>query len=380
MSIARNMGIHARVLTAAVLIICASTFTLGNFGVGIIKQFVTLRFSQRIDFMTEYLAKNAELGILIDEQKLLQGLARSMLDERDVAGVEIENAKKVILVNEARDIPGPYMTTQKTVILSQTQEDSLGFDLVGGSISNGYIGIVRVKYSTKGIDDLVDAMKQRFVLIAFGLTIISCLIFYFISRSIVLPIISLAETARKVSMGNRAIRAASGNSPEAQELAIAFNEMLDSLAKGRKTLIQAYEKMARQETLAEVGKFSMMIAHEVKNPLGIIKSSLEILKKDLEIAESNIALTYAEEEIKSLNELIESFLMFSKPTKLNFSLIDLNKLVEQAVLGFEIQLDSEDMKIKSVIPEEPFYAEADFDLLSRGINNIIKKNRWSIPN
>ena len=60
--------------------------------------------------------------------------------------------------------------------------------------------------------------------------------------------------------------------------------------------------MAKQETLAEMGKFSMMIAHEVKNPLAIIKSSLQQLKDDLNISDNNIALTYAEEEILRLNE------------------------------------------------------------------------------
>ena len=375
MKFSENIGIHARVLLAAVLLISASTFTLGYFGVEIINKFVTLRFNQRIDFMTEYLAMNAELGILIDEQKLLHGLAMSMLDENDIAGIEIENIKGKKLVDETRNIAGPYKLVEKKVVLSETKKGRTGMELIGGNgenRGNSHIGIVRVKYSLKGIEDLVAVMKQRFVLIALGLTLISCLIFYFISRSLVLPLISLAETARKVSKGNRSIRAASGNTPETKKLAEAFNDMLDSMAKSRKTLVEAHEKMAKQESLAEMGRFSMMIAHEVKNPLAIIKSSLEMLKKDLNIPDSTMTLNYAEEEIARLNELIESFLMFARPAKANFALTDLNRLAEQVVMGFGIQYNSEDIEIRSSIPDSEFFAEADFDLLSRGINNIIK--------
>ena len=370
-----NIGIHARVLVAAVFLISASTFTLGYFGVEIINKFVTLRFNQRIDFMTEYLAMNVELGILIDERKLLHGLAMSMLDENDIAGIEIENIKGKKLVDERRNIAGPYKLVEKKVVLSETKEGKTGMELIegnGGNLGNSHIGIVRVKYSLKGIEDLVGVMKQRFVLIALGLTLISCVIFYFISRSLVLPVISLAETARKVSKGNRSIRAGSGNTPETKRLAEAFNDMLDSMAKSRETLVHAHEKMAKQEIMAEMGRFSMMIAHEVKNPLAIIKSSLEMLKKDLNIPDNTMTLNYAEEEIVRLNELIESFLIFARPAKTNFALTDLNRLAEQVVMGFEIQYNSEDIEIRSSIPDSEFFAEANFDLLSRGINNIIK--------
>ena len=368
----KNIGIHARVLLAAAFIISASTFTLGYFAVETINKFVTLRFNQRIDFMVKYFAINVELGILIDERKLLQGLAMSILDEDDIAGVEIENIKGEKLVDETKNISGPYKLIEKKVVLSETKEGKSGMELIGANGKKNHIGIVRVKYSLKGINDLIKVMKQRFIFTALGLTLVSCVIFYFISRSFVLPVIFLAKTARKVSKGNRSIRAASGNTPETKRLAKAFNEMLDSIAKSRKILIQTNEKMAKQETLAEMGKFSMMIAHEVKNPLAIIKSSLEMLKKDLNIPDDTMTLNYAEEEIIRLNELIESFLIFARPGKPEFALTDLNKLVYQVVTGFEIQYNSEEIEIRSSIPDCRFLSEADFDLLSRGINNIVK--------
>ena len=368
----KNIGIHARVLSGAIILISAATLTLSYLGVNIINQFVTQRFDQRINFMTQYLALNSELGILIDEQNLLQGLAYNMLNEDDIAGVEIQDNTGRILVKESKKIKGPFAGVEKKVFLSETESNGDWMRSITGDTDPGFIGLVRVKYSIRGIEDLVLQMKKRFVYIALALTLLSGIIFYFISRSLVAPVISLAETARKVSMGNRSIRAASGNTPEIARLANAFNDMLDSLAAGRRTLVQAHEKMIRQETLAEVGKFSMMIAHEVKNPLAIIKSSLEMLKADFNMPEDNILLTYAEEEIVRLNKLIESFLMFARPAKLKFAQVDLNRMMEQIIMGFEIQYDSDDIQLNYDIPEPVFEAEADFDLLSRGISNIIK--------
>jgi signal transduction histidine kinase len=367
----KNIGIHARVLSAAILLITATTLTMGYLGVNIINQFVTQRFSQRIDFMAQYLALNCELGILIDEQTLLKGLANNLLKENDMAGVEIQDHTGRELVLEVRDMQGPFSTVEKRVYLSETEDNGEWMRRMTGSTGTNFIGLVRVTYSTRGIEDLISQMKQRFVYIALALTLFSWVIFYFISRSLVAPVICLAETARKVSMGNRTVRAASGNTPEIAKLANAFNNMLDSLAAGRNTIVQAYEKMSRQEALAEVGKFSMMIAHEVKNPLAIIKSSLEMLKSDLDIPAENILLSYAEEEIVRLNNLIESFLIFSRPTRPKFDLVDLNRMMEQVLMGFEIQYDSDDIRFEYLIPEESFEAEADFDLLSRGISNII---------
>ena len=97
-----------------------------------------------------------------------------------------------------------------------------------------------------------------------------------------------------------------------------------------------------------------------------------MLKTDLQIPGDNIPLTYAEGEIVRLNNLIESFLMFSRPTKPKFAMVDLNRMMEQVLVGFEIQYDAEEIRLNYKIPETPFEAEADFDLLSRGISNIIQ--------
>ncbi|SMC76933.1 Signal transduction histidine kinase [Desulfocicer vacuolatum DSM 3385] len=368
----RNTGIHTRLLVTAILVITSSTITLGYSGLSMVKRLVSERFNQQIDYMTEQLAVNAELGILIEESSLLEGLAKSVLNEKDVVGVEITDNKGRLIAKQSRFYNGPFLIKEKKVILSQTDTDGFDLEIIAGSTDKRHIGFVRIKYTMQGIQELYKAMAQRFVLLSLGLALSSCIIFFLISHSLVRPVISLANVANLVSKGDNSIRALPGTIPETRRLAFAFNDMLDSIERNRKALIGAQARLSRQEALAEVGKFSMMIAHEVKNPLAIIKSSLSMLKKDLKIPEDNLLLNYTEEELTRLNTLIESFLMFSRPTKPNLISTDINQVVEQVVLGFELQYDSKFFKINSSIPDEKCITLADADLLSRALSNIIR--------
>jgi len=372
MSLLKRIGIHLRILSSVVLIIISLTMSLGYFGVSIINQFVSKRFDKHIDFMAEHLARNSELGLLVDQPELLRGLALQMVNEEDIAVIKILNKKNALVVDVSSKIKGPYKIIEKDV-KTRISVSSQDFFFSSDSDDNkAVIGKIKIMYSTGQIKSLLDQMKTKFIVTSSVLAVFSCIAFYFISRSIVMPLNSLVYTAKEVSLGNRKIRAVYGDTPETARLAAAFNEMLDSLAYSRMELIKAHEKMAKQESLAELGKFSMMIAHEVKNPLGIIKSSLEILKRELNVSKDYIPYKYSIEELSRLNDLIESFLMFSKPASPKFKRIDLNAVVNQVIMGFEIRYEKSDLKIISEIPETPFFTEADFDLIARAVSNIIK--------
>ena len=158
----KNIGIHARLLSAAVILITATTLTLGDVGVYIISQFVTKRFHQRIDFMTQYLALNCELGILIGEQDLLQGLAENMLKEDDIADVKILDHDDRVLAQGTRRITGPFKQIEKGVFSSDPQESADWIGNMARDFGPDSIGRVQITYSVQGIKDLMARMKKWF--------------------------------------------------------------------------------------------------------------------------------------------------------------------------------------------------------------------------
>lgn len=366
-------------MIAAVALITLTTVMLDVVGVKITRRFMLKRFEDRVAFLAKYLALNSEVGVLIGDRAGLKSLALNLLGEEDVARVVITDSKRQPLVDLDREVPGPLSVVEMPVLLKKSGEENMlftptpknPFDISPPAFTET-IGSVRIHFSTHGIDQLMIVITRQFIWVTLGLVGIGGGVFFFISRAIVRDIRRLVETARKVGRGDYDLRATGGALPETAELAGAFNAMLDSLEGSRQALAKAQQEMIRQKSLAEMGKFSLMIAHEVKNPLGIIKSSLDILKKDLNLSEENVMVAYIEDEIRRLNHLIEEFLAFARPARPTLREVDLNELLKDIVDRFEIQHPESEIRFRTVIPPRSFQIQGDRDLLARGIGNIIK--------
>jgi signal transduction histidine kinase len=163
-----------------------------------------------------------------------------------------------------------------------------------------------------------------------------------------------------------------GRLPETNALAVSFNAMLDSLNESQASLERVHRKMLKQRALADMGKFSLMIAHEFKNPLGIIKSSLDILKKDIDMNVGQTMVDYIEDEIVRLNRLIEDFLLFSKPVDPVLREVDLNQTFADVAQRIQMIYSEEDIHFILKIPSTAVIASADRDLLIRAFGNIIE--------
>lgn len=382
----KRFGIHIQLLVSAVLLITMTTFTLRYIAVKMIHQFVQSRFDERMHFLAKYLALNAELGILIDEKAMLHRLAENLLSEKDVMCVRIEDNNHRVLadvsklqkglecnnsVKDNRFSSSLVSVIETSVTLRDTSEEisSMNFSPIGDK-KEQIIGKVRITYSLEGIHILLTTMKRQFLWLSVILAGVSVSIYYFISRSLVSQITQLVKATQKVAEGDLSLRVSPGSLPETRELSIAFNAMLDSLQESQHALDNAQKEMFRQKTLAEMGKFSMMIAHELKNPLSIIKTSLDILKNDE--TSKLLMIEYIDDEIKRLNRLIEDFLTFAKPVMPVFTQTDANALVNDVIIKFEMTITGYDIKIESVISESPCMVECDADLIKRTIENILK--------
>jgi len=368
-----RFGIHIRLLFAAMMLITAVTSTLGYMGLNITHQFVQSRFEDRMTFLARYLALNSELGILISQKSALESLAQNLLSEKDVVQVSIQDEKGNTLADARKETPrtgvGKLYQVDVPVVLSRTRSFPWGLEL---DKKAQVIGRVAIQYSTEGISRLLSTMKSRFLWLSVGLACLCVLIFYFISRSIVAPVTRLAVMARHVAKGDLKLRARPDSLPETRELGLAFNAMLDFIETSQVALKEANELIVRQKTLAELGKFSLMVAHEVKNPLSIIKSSMDLLKKDILPSTDQTPVRFIEDEIQRLNRLIEDFLLFARPGVPTFRDVDLNEMLKEIVARFEVQMDWGPVRIHADIPDTSCRADVDPDLLTRAIGNILK--------
>ena len=169
------------------------------------------------------------------------------------------------------------------------------------------------------------------------------------------------------------IRAQGGRFHETRILATTFNEMLTALSRQRQELRQMYEEMNRQQTLAEVGKFSLMMAHEVKNPLAIIRGSLDLLKKEDCDEKTKASLyIYLDEEINRINRLMEDFLLFARPKAPSFAQVAMGELVRNLAKRMELTGDNKQIIVKTPPTAKPRLVSCDVQLLERAMGNLVK--------
>ena len=94
-----------------------------------------------------------------------------------------------------------------------------------------------------------------------------------------------------------------------------YQELAETLAETNRKLQQAQEEARRSERLAALGQMSAGLAHEIRNPLGVIKGSVEMLQQKL--GESNPLANelagYIASETNRLSALVTRFLDFARP-------------------------------------------------------------------
>ncbi len=112
-----------------------------------------------------------------------------------------------------------------------------------------------------------------------------------------------------------------------------YQELAETLAETNVRLAQAQEEARRSERLAALGALSAGLAHEIRNPLGVIKGSAEMLTQKL--GDSNPLATelagYISTETNRLSALVTRFLDFARPLHADLVAGDLSAVLDRAL-------------------------------------------------
>jgi two-component system, NtrC family, sensor histidine kinase HydH len=112
-----------------------------------------------------------------------------------------------------------------------------------------------------------------------------------------------------------------------------YQETAETLAETNRRLEQAQAEARRSERLAALGQLSAGLAHEIRNPLGVIKGSAEMLTQKL--GESNPLATelagYISTETNRLSALVTRFLDFARPLHADLSPQDVTAILDRAL-------------------------------------------------
>lgn len=363
----KTLGLNARLFLVTTLGVVGTMLIVLTFSYRSFRKIIEQRFREKMEFVSRQLSSTAFLALAFRDKKALRRLAEAALREKEVVGLEIEDGLGEKLVVLGRTDPRLPRLVRKVV--TRTAGEGVIFN-PQAKVRERVLGRLTIYYTTAPVEELMKRhLLRSFLMGSFLALLIDLALYFLVSRAITFPLKELVSGVRMVQGGNLHFNPLKVSLPEVRELSEAFAEMVASLEASQRALAQSYEEMLRNKTLAEVGRFSLLIAHEIKNPLGIIKGALDILRKeevDPELKAQMIA--YIEEEVARINELVQNFLAFARPKKLKFAPLDLAQLLE--AVGEKASLKNPAKKIHLHL-ERPLSFKGDAAWLERCFLNLV---------
>jgi signal transduction histidine kinase len=161
--------------------------------------------------------------------------------------------------------------------------------------------------------------------------LVAVLLSYAVARTVTGPLSAITATMREMAATGDLTRKIPGgrawDDEDAHLLARTFNSLTDAIARFQR-------EAALRERLSALGRLSTVIAHEVRNPLMIIKASLRTLRREgVPAPELREAAADIDHEVARLDRTVSDVLDFARPVRLEYAPTDLNALCREAAVS-----------------------------------------------
>ncbi|MFT9493443.1 ATP-binding protein [Anaerosolibacter sp.] len=137
-------------------------------------------------------------------------------------------------------------------------------------------------------------------------------------------------------------------------------------------------QIRRVDKLSAVGELATGIAHEIRNPLGIIKTISQTISKDIEDEEMKEGLEIIETEINRASKVIQELLDFAKPSVFNYKIQSIVQLINDVVRITNKYAEQHKVNIQFTNGSDSFIY-LDADKLKQAFVNIILNAIQAMP-
>ncbi len=135
-------------------------------------------------------------------------------------------------------------------------------------------------------------------------------------------------------------------------------------------LTKTHESLRKSERLAAMGQMAATVAHEIRNPLGIIKSTADVLQSKYNTnEESDELFEFIPSEVRRLNRLVSAFLTFARDRELEVNASDLRVTVEKTLSSLEDEISQANVKLETEMENLPT-VNHDGDAINQVILNL----------
>jgi signal transduction histidine kinase len=252
--------------------------------------------------------------------------------------------------------------------------------VVKESEGNVELGALQILFSTK---EIALYMRQLRVKHLFYVALVTVALTVFInpvtSYLIVRRLERLMETITEAQSGNLSARASDSSRDEIGRLSININRMIEHISSEHNKRVQS------------LGNLAAGVAHEVRNPLNSMAITIQYLKdiigelsdneyKDQDIEkDAQECLDIMSRQVGELNRIVEEFLQLTRPTVMNWKIVNLNDFINDLMRNFSSILEVGKTKLSCSYSNIPMYVKIDRDKLGQAISNIVINGIQAMP-
>ena len=173
--------------------------------------------------------------------------------------------------------------------------------------------------------------------------------------------------------------AAEKSESEALKAAAEFKELSESvtalniqLGQKAEELQSAQEEIVRKGKMAQLGMLIATVAHELRNPMSVVRSAVFLLQRRLKDTSVDVAtlLTRVDTGIVRCDNIISQLLDYARSQKLDTTATDVDFWLEAMLRGEAVKLPA-DLSITCSLGLEGLKANIDPERTSRAIINLI---------
>lgn len=136
-----------------------------------------------------------------------------------------------------------------------------------------------------------------------------------------------------------------------------------------RSLDRAERTVVEKENLATMGRMVANIAHEIRNPLSVIRTSSERLRR--KYADDDETFSFIAEEVDELNRILTGYLRFAQSQPGEFTDVPARKIIARSVVGVQQEALEKHVEVVQTLPDEEVMIHGDEKRLRQALLNVL---------
>ena len=226
--------------------------------------------------------------------------------------------------------------------------------------SNNYVcGTVFVCSASVSLDDLLGSMVRTILVASLWIMLAALIAVYFITEKVISPLKDMSNAAKSFAAGKFDVRVPVRGSDEVAQLAVAFNNMAESLDN--------------LETMRNT--FTANVSHDLRTPMTTIAGFIDgILAGAIPPDKHEYYLGIIATEVRRLSRLVASLLDISRmqagDRKFTMVPFDICEMARQIIISFEQKIDAKHLEVEFECERDNITVSADRDAIYQILYNI----------